>query len=733
MSKFAQVARQYAERDLPVIPIMPGTKAPGSYFFDPEAQQFRWGKMKEWTKHYSHRLASPSEIAAWENWPNGGIGMTLGPLGCLVALDYDYDAEGIHAEIQAWVPDSPVKKMGQKGFTAFYLYSGEETTQWKLHGETVVELLSDGRQTVLPPTVHPEGMEYRWLTDEDLTTVDFEAIPKLPPDFCERVDAIFRRFKPAPAPYCPTQNFSLASDQEIESALSCIPAEDYWTWLEVGMALKTHMGDGGFDLWDQWSQGSLKYNQKIMAGKWRSFKRNERKVESIFYWAYENGWIKPAPPVDYSVVIPGGNILPRPERPIVQNDLLLRAPGLLGEIVKWMMDRAPWPSAELAMAAALPMLGAVRAHRVATESDLRTNLYTMGMAASGAGKDHNRRCADILLSAAGLTGIIGGEPASAAGLLKALQDRQGRAFMQLDEFGRSLKHMSGRNAGPQAGITSLLLKLFSTASGVLAGTEYGNADGKRNRADIDQPCLSIHATSVPQHIHEALSSSEASDGFMSRWIYFEETGFELHPHCRDAIGDPPEGIVTALKELAAQPTNHYPRGEHVSIDINHMGRPAIRPQVVQMTPEARKAWDGFWTDMRARQLQEVDRKTGLEGCYSRTAEHSAKIALTASWDGVITKDLIGWANEVALMSAERMAAMVREHVADNETEGELKKVLKIIQTCGPLTQNELTRKTQAIRKQRRNEILNDLVESHQIRNYNDGSTTFWDVFQLLEY
>ncbi len=176
-------------------------------------------------------------------------------------------------------------------------------------------------------------------------------------------------------------------------------------------------------------------------------------------------------------------------------------------------------------------------------------------------------------------------------------------------------------------------------------------------------------------------------------------------------------------------TNHYPKGVHAVVDINHMGKPAIRPQVVEMTPEAAKAWEAFWADMRARQLHEVDRKTNLEGCYSRTAEHAAKIALTASWDGVITKDVISWANEVALMSADRMAAMVSQHVADNDSEAELKKVLRIIQQCGPITQNALTRKTQMIPKRRRNEILNDLTESLQIAFYNEGPVTYWTTVQ----
>lgn len=51
--------------------------------------------------------------------------------------------------------------------------------------------------------------------------------------------------------------------------LSCIPSDDYDTWVRMGMALK-HEGYGWED-WDEWSRGSPKYHEGACERKWRSF------------------------------------------------------------------------------------------------------------------------------------------------------------------------------------------------------------------------------------------------------------------------------------------------------------------------------------------------------------------------------------------------------------------------------------------------------------------------------
>jgi len=64
-------------------------------------------------------------------------------------------------------------------------------------------------------------------------------------------------------------------------------------WRNVGMGLKHQFGDEGFDLWDEWSKGSNKYNEKTIRGQWDSF-RNDHvggvTIGSVMHMAIERGW-----------------------------------------------------------------------------------------------------------------------------------------------------------------------------------------------------------------------------------------------------------------------------------------------------------------------------------------------------------------------------------------------------------------------------------------------------------
>ena len=74
--------------------------------------------------------------------------------------------------------------------------------------------------------------------------------------------------------------------------LAYIPSDDYDTWLMVGMALK-HEGYS-WEVWDDWSRSSPKYQEGVCERKWRSF--NEQNAGepatggTIDHLARLNGW-----------------------------------------------------------------------------------------------------------------------------------------------------------------------------------------------------------------------------------------------------------------------------------------------------------------------------------------------------------------------------------------------------------------------------------------------------------
>jgi putative DNA primase/helicase len=77
----------------------------------------------------------------------------------------------------------------------------------------------------------------------------------------------------------------------IESALAFISATERETWLMAGMAIKGELGDGGYDLWDIWSQQADSYNSQSSRSVWRSIRSSGKiTVGSLFHEARSNGW-----------------------------------------------------------------------------------------------------------------------------------------------------------------------------------------------------------------------------------------------------------------------------------------------------------------------------------------------------------------------------------------------------------------------------------------------------------
>ncbi|VWD17291.1 DUF927 domain-containing protein [Burkholderia contaminans] len=59
--------------------------------------------------------------------------------------------------------------------------------------------------------------------------------------------------------------------QRIEAALSVVPPDiDRATWVRIAMALKSGLGDDGFDLFDSWSRGGQSYTKAAARDVWRS-------------------------------------------------------------------------------------------------------------------------------------------------------------------------------------------------------------------------------------------------------------------------------------------------------------------------------------------------------------------------------------------------------------------------------------------------------------------------------
>jgi len=79
---------------------------------------------------------------------------------------------------------------------------------------------------------------------------------------------------------------------QVRDALQFLSADESRDeWVRIGMAIKAEFGDSGFDLFNDWSMGSDKYDRKNMRGTWKTIKASGgTNIGSLFQQAMDAGY-----------------------------------------------------------------------------------------------------------------------------------------------------------------------------------------------------------------------------------------------------------------------------------------------------------------------------------------------------------------------------------------------------------------------------------------------------------
>lgn len=92
--------------------------------------------------------------------------------------------------------------------------------------------------------------------------------------------------------------------ERIHEALQFIDASDRETWVRMGMAIKSEMGDAGFDTWETWSQQADSFNARDAQDVWKSIREGGAVTAGTLFheakangWRDEGGYQKPSPEV----------------------------------------------------------------------------------------------------------------------------------------------------------------------------------------------------------------------------------------------------------------------------------------------------------------------------------------------------------------------------------------------------------------------------------------------------
>jgi hypothetical protein len=736
-----------------ILPVWPGEKAPALY------SSGEWREMAEWTR-YCARAPTDIEIDHWSSFPDCSVGIAGGNV---VAIDIDVLDDRLSHRLDELarhvLGETPLLRYGRKP-KRLLVYQAEQPFYTFRSGP--LEILCLGRQFVGFGR-HPAGMDYQWpighpseITVDQLPKISEsmartfleEGLKLLPPEL--RPTRARQGHAPTGAPK------ERATREAVAEALAFIvnPGRDYDFWLLIGMAIHEALASDGLDLWHDWSSRSPLYDAALLDKKWPTFGRyggDKAGAGTLFDEARRGGWtpspglilnardveIADAVLVDFSAIISAHAPAPEP----TSNDVTLvcappvsAAPeprwsvpaglpawrrGLTGGL-KLFVDHAdataispqPW----VALGAALATFGCIAGRRYASPTGLRTNLYCVGIAGSGGGKDHPLRCSSNLLAAADLDQMVGGAKiASGAAILTALE-RQPSSIFLTDEIGFLMQAVADRKRASrhEAEIIGNMTELYSAAQGTFYGTAYANQKEKP-RTTIHEPNLCVFGVTTPQVFWSALSSAHVQDGSLARFLIFETDN--PYPDPRDDVFSRtlPGELVMIAKAVAKGADGHdaFPSG------------PTMQPKPFQV-PYADAAATARAREISLYQTQLLRERAGTssEPVLARIRENSFKLALIRAVSDrpgtpAITVEDLEWGFDIADASARTILQAVEERVADTPAEAELKRLLRLIRDAGApgISKSELTKKTQWLSgAKRRDEILVDLVESGDVRS-----------------
>src|SRR5690348_966216 len=81
------------------------------------------------------------------------------------------------------------------------------------------------------------------------------------------------------------------SVERIRDALQCIDPANRDCWVKMAFAIKSELGEAGFEVWDAWSQQANTYAPRAARDVWKSAGSGGHiTIATLFYEAKVNGW-----------------------------------------------------------------------------------------------------------------------------------------------------------------------------------------------------------------------------------------------------------------------------------------------------------------------------------------------------------------------------------------------------------------------------------------------------------
>jgi hypothetical protein len=493
---FGQWAGKYFEQGYSVIPLK-GKKA----------------FLNGWQR-FCDELPDARTFETWiANCADDNIGLCLGRASGLIALDVD------HPDLLKLFPTSPVVRQGREGREVrFFRFNPAIPSQGRRSGVDV-ELLSTGRQCVLPPSIHPEtDKPYIWLMGDLLSINPAHDLPEFPLQeyLNARAKLVKKTEKKKPA-------VKISSPGEIVTGRNDFLKSHAWAMIGDGVPEKEIVERlNALDL--EMHPANPLFQDEILACDF---------VANLIR-SYEGMGEVYTPSNNYELIegpIVFSNIAESFEPEVSMPELAGVVPyqGIMRDIFEHVVDMGlDRPNPSIALATAIATVSALAGRRFAfkftEDKQAWPNTYSLILAPSGSGKSDAFSFWKRVIAGANLKGEYTGayEYGSWVALFQDLEKSPSRLDL-LDEAStlfRSVKASANRTVDLKIG--EMVMKFFNESSDFMSppASKKNLAEGLDGR--YYNPCISILAATTHKSFEGIVDESVIDGGFLPRWLIFSQ-------------------------------------------------------------------------------------------------------------------------------------------------------------------------------------------------------------------
>jgi hypothetical protein len=678
------------------------------------------------------KIEDSSEIL--DAFKNENIAIRTGEINKIVVLDIDIEIPEIKAEIENVLKDypTPVLRQGKKTRLAsrFYSYNGEPSSAIMFTPssgipERAIEIISDNRYCVIPPTKRADGYRFEWVGSGllDIPSVDY--LPPLKQELIEKLKSVINKYSSSKMVTTVTPSDGTRCNHGSHDILSRM------------LSAAIHAGDPPSVI----VKNLLEYDSKINPdisyfvcpgrSEWKVKNREANALKFVtqgFESHIKRGEIKEVPLEETVINL---SIDKYKEMPKLEKMKLPKLSGMAQEMFEYIMENSTQERTHLIYPTVMSVISTIIGNKVQFKG-VFPNLYTLVVGESGTGKSSSQDFAADLFSQSpySLNLLSDTSISSVNGITQNLKTDRVQLKI-IDEAAALFKRINDeKSLGEDIG--SVLAELYTKTGKRFGGKSTSNAKTDRNKKGNIGGCFSPYVNLLMATTFEAFESSFTKNilnhGFFARAdFYFDKKTLKDKDRKNTPI---PKHFIEFVEMWRTLPNEPLFEAKPDKKTINLVeADPAFIPFKIaeaQLDKTAESTFDKIKEEIRNRKYEIMSSKdTGelltrvminrQEVLWMKYALISAVSNNPKTTDVVIKEKDLVFAMKLVQVNCNNAEILLSEHMYEGRRKVVASKILAIIKKMGGATTTDITRALYKITSTKeREEVIKDLVQASMI-------------------